>query len=178
MSWFEKYWKDLQAAGYYTGAWLKRIWRRYHHGAAANYFPIFVPHRDIALCGLFGGKLRHISNFDEALYALDRTLDEVVRNDIFSFNQSEMDVVTKSHHTLGRWIRNNWGLWDTSSSLHRWFKKRGIWHADDMSCIIIRSYYRKFKGEPIRFQEQVQSFIEFWKAEAEGRGVIMGGTGI
>ena len=43
------------------------------------------------------------------------------------------------HHTLGRWIRNNWNLWDEEpNDLKSLFLKIGISHPDDMSDHIIK----------------------------------------
>jgi hypothetical protein len=45
------------------------------------------------------------------------------------------------HLGLGMWIRNNWGLWG-GSRLSRWFNAQGIYHPDDMSGIILTSFWR------------------------------------
>lgn len=128
--------------------WLKKIWKAY--------FPI-------SKWGLCGSKLRQPATLSEALYALDKILSNDAK-DLFQ-NLAEQDIVTSSHHSLGRWMRNDWGLWNIHSPLHKWFTDRGVWHPDDMSSIIIRSYYRRLKGEPIKFREQIQHFVEYWKAQ-------------
>lgn len=45
------------------------------------------------------------------------------------------------HHSLGRWIRNNWGLWnEEDNKLKVNLKKLGYEHPDDMSNYIIEQY--------------------------------------
>jgi len=66
-----------------------------------------------------------------------------------------------AHHGLEQHLRNTWGLW-TGSSLKSWFEERGIWHADDMSDIILDSLHRDLNGEPIRFEEQIESYRQYW----------------
>jgi len=69
---------------------------------------------------------------------------------------------TDLHHTLGRSMRNTWNLWE-DSVLHKWFKNRGIFHADDMSGIIMDSFVRHLKGEPIDFDGQVKFYQDYWE---------------
>ncbi len=93
-------------------------------------------------------------NLDECLDQLEKMIDkdEFLKNNTVVY-----------HHTAGRHIRNEWGLWDEKSELHKWFKSIGIWHADDMSGIIFDSLKRKLKGEDIKLDEQVENYKEFWK---------------
>jgi len=94
------------------------------------------------------------NNLDECLDYLEKVVDrdEFLENDTIVY-----------HHTTGRDIRNNWGLWDEDSKLHQWFKSIGVWHADDMSGIIFDSLKRKLKGEDIKLDEQVKHYKDFWE---------------
>jgi len=109
---------------------------------------------------LSGRRLNRPENLVESIVALGHILS-VEDKECFK-EWSEEKSVAKLHHSLGRWIRNNWGLWDENSKLSKWFKGRGIWHADDMSLIIITSYCRKTKGQPIKLQDQIQGYIKYW----------------
>lgn len=52
------------------------------------------------------------------------------------------------HHSLGRWIRNNWGLWEeTPNTLKSIFLEKNITHPDDISNYIIKSYIEHLKNE-------------------------------
>jgi hypothetical protein len=65
------------------------------------------------------------------------------------------------HLTLGVWIRNNWGLWK-GSRLKDFFKKHDVRHPDDMSGIILTSFWRHLNGQPIDFEEQSGMYREYW----------------
>ena len=45
------------------------------------------------------------------------------------------------HDSLGRWIRNNWGLWE-DSILKKNLEKEGFSHPDDMSNYIIEEFLK------------------------------------
>jgi hypothetical protein len=68
------------------------------------------------------------------------------------------------HHGTGRWLRNEWGLWE-DSRLAKWFNEKGIHHADDMSGIIFTSFWRELNSEPIKLDEQIQYYQDFWEAQ-------------
>ena len=51
------------------------------------------------------------------------------------------------HHTLGRWIRNNFELWNTQSELKAWLINKSFTHPDDMSNYIIEEYQKHLKNE-------------------------------
>ena len=76
-------------------------------------------------------------------------------------NGRESDLF-KYHHSLGRDIRNKWGLW-TDSELAMYFRIRWIHHADDMSSIILTSYYRYLHGLPIDLESQIEHYRKFWE---------------
>lgn len=70
------------------------------------------------------------------------------------------------HMQLGMWLRNNWGLW-TGGQLRDWFNEKGIWHADDMSGIILESFRRRLNLQPILLESQIEHYQKFW----DDRGV-------
>ena len=138
--------------------WFKKLYQKYMKGAKANNFPI-------KQCGLSGDKLRNPHNLDEALVALDYILSP---EDKERFQEwSENKFVASLHHNLGRWIRNNWGLWNDESKFNKWFNTIGIWHADDMSGIILTTYYRKVHNLPIKLKKQIQHYIKYWQAAGQ-----------
>ncbi|HIC81732.1 MAG TPA: hypothetical protein EYP07_12340 [Kiloniellaceae bacterium] len=73
---------------------------------------------------------------------------------------SEADVALY-HFGLGRWMRNNWGLWG-GSRLSRWFNDRGIHHPDDMSGIILTSFWRHLNGKPLGLDAQIERYQIYW----------------
>ena len=78
------------------------------------------------------------------------------------FKNKKEDNVIEYHHSIGRWIRNNWGLW-SESRLAKYFNSIGIHHPDDMSGIILDSFYRHLNGKDIRLEEQVKYYQDYWK---------------
>jgi hypothetical protein len=70
------------------------------------------------------------------------------------------------HMGLGMWMRNNWGLWG-GSRLAKYFNGIGIFHPDDMSGVILDSFWRHLNGRPLRLEEQVAYYQRFWQVNAE-----------
>lgn len=72
----------------------------------------------------------------------------------------EQDAIAEAHFSVGRWLRNEWKLWKQEGKLFDWFDSLGLKHPDDMSGVILTSYYRYKKNQPIRLEEQVEHYIE------------------
>ena len=68
----------------------------------------------------------------------------------------------KYHFGLGTWMRNNWGLW-SGSRLRDYFKKLGLSHPDDMSSVVLNSFWRHLNNKPLKVDEQVKYYQEYWK---------------
>lgn len=78
-------------------------------------------------------------------------------NEVFEFFDKELTDVDKKmllkhkaiefHHTLGRWIRNNFELWNTQSELKAWLIDKSFTHPDDMSNYIIEEYQKHLRNE-------------------------------
>lgn len=89
-------------------------------------------------------------------------LQESTPADIMEKLKSGELTTTSLHHTAGRSIRNNWKLWG-NSDLEQWFQSIGIWHPDDMSSIILDSFVKTLKGEPIDLEGQVKFYQDYWE---------------
>ena len=99
------------------------------------------------------------ATLDECLVMLaDRLPEDVVEA---MRNGTEADMI-HYHHGLGTWIRNTWGLW-SRGPLYSHFRDRGLEHPDDMSAVILTSFWRRLHGQPLRFEEQVQSHQAYWR---------------
>lgn len=72
----------------------------------------------------------------------------------------------KYHFGLGRWMRNNWGLW-SQSRLREYFKKLGLAHPDDMSSVVLNSFWRHLNKKPLKVDEQVKYYQEYWQKMKE-----------
>ncbi len=75
--------------------------------------------------------------------------------DIEKMKAGTENEMIQYHFGLGMWMRNNWGLW-RGSRLARWFNAKGIKHPDDMSGIILYSFWRHLNQKPIALDEQVK----------------------
>ncbi len=74
------------------------------------------------------------------------------------------DDMIQYHMGLGMWMRNNWGLWG-GSRLAKWFNAHGIKHPDDMSGVILDSYWRHLNKKRIKLDEQVKHYQDYWKKQ-------------
>lgn len=78
------------------------------------------------------------NTIEEAIAILDEELSQEDKD--FLLEKGPIAV----HHTLGRWIRNTWGLW-TDSVLKNVLTEQGFTHPDDMSNHIIEEYVKHLK---------------------------------
>jgi hypothetical protein len=79
---------------------------------------------------------------------------------------SEEDFTAKVHLSFGMWMRNNWQLW-SESRLSTYFNKLGIFHPDDMSVIILNSYYRHLTNQEIQLEKQIDYYQYYWIVNAK-----------
>lgn len=75
------------------------------------------------------------------------------------------DDISLFHHTWGQDMRNDWSMLEKNTPLVNSFNVIGISHADDMSGIILRSAHRQLNKKPIKLNEQVKQFQEYWMKE-------------
>lgn len=76
-----------------------------------------------------------------------QVLDILLSDDDKEYLRTEENAAIKVHHSLGRWIRNNWGLWaDETNELKTHFINKGVTHPDDMSGKILDSYVEYLKS--------------------------------
>ena len=99
-------------------------------------------------------------NLDEAIAELDNRFPDKEKDFVTSNPESAM---IEYHRTTGRWMRNNWGLWGDGGELKKWFIERGIAHPDDMSGIILDSYWRWKNDKPLKLDEQIKYYQDYWK---------------
>ena len=98
---------------------------------------------------------------DEAIdFVLARLSDE----DKEQLRGTPREGMLELHFGLGMWMQNNWGLW-SGSRLAKWFNGHGIKHPDDMSGIILDSFWRHLNQKPIKLDEQVENYQDYWKKQ-------------
>ncbi len=105
------------------------------------------------------------TNLHEAFDQLDKILNEEPEyKETFKLDDEEKAIINL-HHGIGRWIRNEWGLW-SGSELKTYFEELGLHHADDMSSVILTSFHRYLNGRELHIDQQVEHYKEFWKNNA------------
>ena len=82
-----------------------------------------------------GGEIPIPKTVDEAISTLEKILSDEDREYLLKNGASSV------HDSLGRWIRNEWGLW-ADSELKNELKKKGFEHPDDMSNYIIEEFIK------------------------------------
>ncbi|MBS1517927.1 MAG: hypothetical protein JSS91_07555 [Bacteroidetes bacterium] len=100
-------------------------------------------------------------DLEDALSYLDNVMDRKSKNEFR--NTEEVKAVAGKHFSWGLYLRNNWGLWSFSSGISLYFLKTGVFHADDMSSIILTSFHRRLNGKDIRLDEQIKFYKEYRK---------------
>jgi len=101
-------------------------------------------------------------NLDECLEQLKK---DTPKKELEKFkNLSETDVCLY-HHGCGTNMRNSWGLWSKTSPLVKYFNSISIFHADDMSSIIFKSFHRYLNDTDLKLDEQVKFYQDYWRAE-------------
>ena len=73
------------------------------------------------------------------------------------------DEMIDYHLGLGMGIRNGWSLW-AGSRLSRHFNKLGVYHPDDMSGIILETFWCRLPDQPLRFDERIAYCQVYWAA--------------
>ncbi|MDE6801971.1 MAG: hypothetical protein K2J06_04305, partial [Muribaculaceae bacterium] len=75
-------------------------------------------------------------NLTDACQELDKMFDNETKEDIIRLGK---DFRSEAHHTLGMWIRNNWGLWG-GSRLQAYLRDKGYSDPDEMSDYLLTCY--------------------------------------
>ena len=98
---------------------------------------------------------------------IPKNLNEAISSLLSDIDPKDLENLKKDgqptgwHFSGGMAMRNNWGLWK-GSELAKYFNSLGIYHADDMSGIIMESLVRTVRGLPIDIEGQVKHYREFW----------------
>lgn len=82
-------------------------------------------------------------DIEDAIRELNRMLPHGLIEEMRAGSQWQM---LRYHLSVGMWIRNNWGLWQ-GSRLQDYFTSRGVFHPDDMSSIILNSYWQWLQSQ-------------------------------
>jgi len=75
---------------------------------------------------------------------------------------TEHDALILAHHGFGMWLRNTLELWFDGPPV-KYFNEIGIYHADDMSGILLTSIHRKYHNQDINLDSQIKYYRDFWE---------------
>lgn len=83
---------------------------------------------------------------------------------------SEKDMI-RYHRSAGMWMRNNWGLW-SGSALAKHLNSLGFTHPDDMSSVILETFWFKRHGKDFNehLQEQAAIYKAYWENAKKNSG--------
>jgi hypothetical protein len=100
-------------------------------------------------------------DLDDCFTELKKMLPSKVLKKIREKNEEDM---IEYHMGLGLWLRNNWGLWG-GSRLKTYFNKIGIFHPDDMSGLILTTFWRHLHNKPLEVENEVARYKEYWEQQ-------------
>lgn len=92
------------------------------------------------------------------------------------FNNLSMEEFSATLHSItGRWIRNNWMLWEAHQStefmegyeLYHDLLDKGLMHPDDMSTVIIEQTWCLFHNKEYDINKRVIQFLDHWSKVAD-----------
>ncbi len=102
------------------------------------------------------------TDLEDAFVELKKMLSLNMLNEM---KNSSEDKMVKYQFSLGMWMRNNWRLWG-ESRLSEYFNEMGVFHPDDMSGVILTSFWRHLNNKPILLNEQIDYYQDFWNYHA------------
>lgn len=95
---------------------------------------------------------------------LKKLTDESSRTKFKAMN--ETDARQKLHFSLGRWMINNWGLYE-GSRLSKYLNDIGLYEPDDMTRFLILTFHRELNKQPLQVKELIAEFQEIRRLERE-----------
>lgn len=97
-------------------------------------------------------------NIEDAISQLDFMLPEDFK--VKAREMEENDFRARAHSSFGlTHIRNGWELYN-DSRLYWYFRNLGIDYVDDMSGLVVVSYYRHLNNLDIRLEQQIESTLK------------------
>lgn len=84
-------------------------------------------------------------------------------NQLQSFKDMPLDDCAGAyHHSIGAFMRNEWGLWGSETRISKHLESFGIYHADDKSATIFRALWHRENGRLYRIREDVEMYRAHW----------------
>jgi len=105
------------------------------------------------------------ATFDEAVRVLHDSLSATDREVIMECSPADV------HHTVGRYVRNNWSLWEDTPLKRDFISRFKLFgHADDISGLLMTSLWAVVCRTPNLAEVQAQE-VERYRAHWRNYGV-------
>lgn len=72
------------------------------------------------------------------------------------FKSEPEENICLYHHSVGRSLRNGWGLW-ANSGLAQWFSTIGVDHPDEMSNIILSAFHASLNNKLFDLESNIKN---------------------
>jgi len=82
-----------------------------------------------------------------------------------TFFDDRQEFLCMFHHTVGRHIRNTWGLWRKWHLYRDIHERTGLSHADDMSSLLQGAVWDDYHKLPRAFESDVHGYQAYWEAQ-------------
>lgn len=100
-------------------------------------------------------------NITECFKILDKELPEDAKD---RYKNKDSVYAILQHFGTGMWIRNQFGLWDKTSPLYKYFlEKLLFFHSDDISSLILSAYGRYLNNEIEDFEKCIFTHSDIYK---------------
>jgi hypothetical protein len=77
--------------------------------------------------------------------------------------------MVRYHRGLGAWLRHHWGFF-RGSRLADHLRSLGLFHPDDMSGLVLDTFWRSLHGLPLGVSERVAQAQDYWRAMQKPAG--------
>ena len=98
-----------------------------------------------------------LADAHRALYRLLRP------EDLERFRAGSEANMVRYHRGLGAWLRHHWGFF-RGSRLLTYLQGLGLFHPDDMSGLVLDTFWRSLHGLPLDVSEHVARAKDYWRA--------------
>jgi len=99
---------------------------------------------------------------DQAVAHVKEKIAKFVKEE-FAKGKNENEIANSMHFGLGKFIRNHWGLWSGDSLLFKELSSLGLFHADDMSSLVLKCAVLDLNNKDRDVSGIVNHYREYWK---------------
>lgn len=105
-----------------------------------------------------------LQDYPPELQACWQRLDSLfTAEDLGRITSEPESYMNNYHFSVGLTIRNNW-IRQGDGKLHSYFNNLGITHPDDMSSIILNTYWCYKNSQPIELEERITLYKDYWES--------------